>query len=351
MPRPGRLWLPVALGLALAGCAINALRVEEATSVATKGGVAVAAAREYLAKVGAAREALNLDYVALDPQCRPDNAYLRSPPRYDRAKAVRAQRPGWLCARGSIDTRGAPPGTVKLQLLPASEALAPALATLQGLSDYFVAITRIVAQDGPTTSADFTETVTLLNSAETLFRTATGSTADAVIPAADSAQVKPIAAFLKILDDMARQGAQVTALRALVAQGNDGGRLVDAARAILHSWEIARAADARARKDVAFFIMETAMAANPAMEAGARQSLVRDYYARAAAESDEAKLYPVLDATLAELAAADRDMRNALRDNPQLKARQRARLATLTRQRVTAALDALTAVLTTLMKV
>lgn len=341
-----RAWAPIwILPLALSGCALNQLRVEEAASVAASGKVAVAVARDYLGKVATAREAANLEFVALDAECMPDRAFLRVVPQINPGNDVKQLPSGWLCSPSEIAGK-----SVGLSLAPPGRELLPTLRAIEGLATYFAAITDIVEEEGPTTSSDVNETIAMLASADKLFGALAKKDAALGLPSTDDGRVKAIVSFLKFLDQLQKERTQVAELRVLVANNDSAGTLMSDVRAMLEIWEGARAANADARTTNAQFLMITAMQANPKPNADARVQLVRNYYARAAAEIDDAKLFPALDATLKELIQADADMREALKENPNLNARQRARLAHLTRQRVTAAFNALTAIFTAFAK-
>jgi hypothetical protein len=336
------LWL---LPFALAGCALNQLRIEEASDVAAKGKVSVAAARDYLGKVATAREATNLEFVGLDPACRPNVSYLRMAPQFKSGDDIKKLPPGWLCDRAFDEGKN-----VKFSLAPPGRELLPALTMLDGLGTYFAAITDIVAEPGPTTAADFQETIALFHSAGSLAGALGGEDGALGIPAPDDAKVKAVVSLIGLIDQMVGEQQKVKALRALVAKDDSAGTLMADMRKRLHFWDVARGADARMRTRNAALLMNTALDATPAPASDARQQLVRNYYARAAGEIDDAKLFPVLDGTLKALIDADADMRRALAEHPDLNAKQRARLAQLTRKRITAAFDALTGVLTAFAK-
>lgn len=333
------------LPAAVAGCALDQLRVEEATNVAAKGKVAVATARDYLGKVATAREAANLEFVALDPACRPNTSNLRFVPQVKSGDDIKALKPAWLCSPVAVENQ-----TVKFSLAPPGRELLPALTMLDGLGTYFSAITDIVEEPGPTTAADVQETVTLFHSAGKLAGALAGKDDALGIPGPDDDKVKAVVSLLGIIDQMLGEQAKVKALRALVAKDDSAGTLMANMRRRLGAWDVARAADAEMRTTNAFFLMNKALDASPPPASDTRQTLVRTYYARAAAEIDDAKLFLALDGTLKALIEADSDMRNALAKDPNLSPRQRARLAQLTRKRVTAAFDALTGVLTAFAK-
>lgn len=335
--RTASLWL---LPLALAGCALNQLRIEEATDVAAKGKIAVAAARDYLGKVAAAREAMNLEYVGLDPVCRPDTAHLRFEPELKKGVEIKALPPGWLCSPTPI-----PGKTVELPLGPPARELQPTLRMLEGLSTYFAAITEIVEEPGPTTSADILETLAVFRSAATLAGAVSGTDGALGVPTDDDGRVKSVLSLITFLETLRTEAEKVKDLRKLVAKNDKAGTLMSDMRNRLSTWEFARKVDAITRTANSRAMIETAWKAGPPAAAEVRQQLVRNYYARAAAQIDDAKLFPALDGTLEALIDADTAMRNALEENPNLDARQRARLAQLTRKRVAAAFDALAGVL------
>ena len=332
--------------LLLSGCAIDALRVETATEVSTKGRVALAVAHDELARIAAQREALNLDYVGLDSACAPAQANLRLAPQLDPRHPLAAQPRGWLCAATPI-----PQGTVRLSLKPASRELAPALLVLDGVGQYLSAITAIVAEEKPTTAADFTETIGALHSAEALIRAGARSEQATLLPPASNDTVKAIADLIGLVDQLNLEHRQVRSLRELVASNNAAGELIAAAQNVLGNWEVARSADASARSTIALFVMTNYLQAKQPPASEQRRQLVKDYYARADAEVDDAALGAAVSCAFAALAAADSELRSELQKNPNLSASKRAELARLTRRRVASAFDALTTVITAIAKV
>ena len=323
----------VALALMLNGCALNALRVEIAGSVAAQAKTATAAAQAYLGTVQDARQASNSDLIGIDGQCAPDRAYVRIKPDYAAFRAG-GDVSGWLCAReASAETFPTP-----LDLAPIDRDLDPDFALINALGAYGDAITGILADKSGDPTPDILGALALAQSGEKLIDAVTG--AKPIIPGADDPRTKAATDLITLLGQLANEQHQVNRLKLLTASPGSA-TLIHTLRDHLANWELGRRTDNNMRLIVAKIMFAQIMAGNPAPGPSARQQALADYYARNRQTYATASLGAAIDATLAEFAATDQHLRDVLRDHPKLSAKDRAEIGRITRQRLTAAFNSL----------
>lgn len=330
-----RLICLAALTLALPGCAINALRVQVAGTVANQAQAATAAAQSYLATVQDAREAANSDLIGIDAQCAPDRAYVRIKPDYAAFQAG-GDASGWLCARdASADTF-----PTALDLAPIDRELDPDFALINAIAAYGDAITGILDDKSGDPSGDILAALATAQSGEKLINALTG--AKPKIPGADDPRVQAVSGLITMLGQLASEQRQVDRLR-LLAASSGSSALIRSLRDHLANWEIGRRTDGNMRLVVAKIIFAQILAGNPRPGPAERQAALADYYARNKQVYTASSLGSAIDATLAELDAADQHLRDVLRAQPKLNAADRAMLARTTQQRLSAAFASLTA--------
>ncbi|MEP9358449.1 hypothetical protein [Sphingomonas sp. KR3-1] len=326
------IWI---LPVALAGCAMNALRVEVAGTVAAQAKTATAAARAYLGTVQETRDSFNSDLIGIDGLCAPDSAYIRLKPDY--AAFVQGGDPaGWLCARdASAETYQAP-----IDLAPIDRGLDPDFALINAIGAYGDAITAIVDDKSGDPSADIAGAIALARAGEGLIDALSG--AKPVIPGEDDPRSKAANGLITLLGQLANEQHQVNRLRALAASSGST-ELIATLRRHLASWEIGRRTDNNMRLVVAKILFAQTLTGHPGPSA--RQAALATYYARSKQTSAATSLGDAIGAALDDLSAADEHLRNVLRDNPKLSDKDRAELARITRQRLTTAFNALTALI------
>lgn len=336
------------LAFALSGCALNALRVEYAGDVSAKGKAAMTLARDYLGTAAKTRRAANLEIIGLDPNCYPDIAYLRDPPRLDPARNFTDQAAGWLClsaeeaAALDADRRD----RAILSLAPAEREIQPTLRLIEGLSAYFGAIDRILADDGDDFSKDFTDSIGLLRSGEKMLAALGVGKAAKLVPDEKDARLAAVGELAKFLETLAREKHKVEELRKLVAKDPHRKKLVEDLITHLRAWEWARDADQDHRTTSAYMAMITIKGKDNAPVSGeVRRKLAEIYYDRAAEQIESGKLFPALDTALTALAEADAELRDTLGEHPNLDAKERAKLARILRDRLTKAFDIVAALI------
>lgn len=329
-----RTCIAAALAVMLSGCAINALRVDVASNVGAQAQTAVAAAQTYLATVQDAREASNSDLIGIDAQCAPDRAYVRIKPDYAAFQAG-GDASGWLCTRdASADTF-----PTALDLAPIDRELDPDFALINAIAAYGDAITAILDDKGGDPSGDILAALATAQSGEKLIDALTG--AKPRIPGVSDPRVQAATDLVAMLGQLAVEQRQVDRLR-LLSTSSGSGALIRALRDHLATWEIGRRTDGDMRLVVAKIVFAQILAGNPRPGPGERQAALSDYYARNKQVYAAASLGSALDATLAELAAADQHLRDVLRAQPRLSAADRVALARTTKQRLGTAFASLT---------
>ncbi|MDF7776950.1 hypothetical protein P1X14_16960 [Sphingomonas sp. AOB5] len=334
----------LALGLALGGCALNALQVEYAGNVSAKGKIAVAATRTYLGKVSASRELANLDLVGLDANCMPDIAYLRMEPALFQKDAKGEEIPvaslprGWLC-----DAEEKPGSNIAFSLAPIGRELEPTIELLDSLSLYFEAIDKILTPQGPSPKDDLAAAISLAQSGDALLHAIVGG--KPVLPAKDSARSKAILGFGNFLAELLAEDDKARQLQRLAASDAGSAQLVAALLDHLRAWEDSRASNERTRTITAFVIMDRQLRGKQVMTPSARQDVVKTYYTRAAADLEASRLYPALAGALKELDEADAALRRVLAGGNRLTDADRIKLARITRDRVGRAFDTLAALI------
>jgi hypothetical protein len=344
MPNAHRFRLILALALfATAGCAINTLRVEYATSVAAKGKAAMIAARAFLGQVQAGRQNTDIEVLSADPACNWPGFISLVRPQPNVGRGMPAY--GWLCW---------PPGHTKLltdiELSRGSldDKMRPTLALIESITTYIDALAEIVATTDSDPTQGLTDALTTARSVEGFFDAVTGNETHQV-PAAADPRVTAVTAFIRMLAVFQRESEQVDQLRALIARERpDGGAqgAIDELRRRLGIWDTIRAADDGVRRTVNNRLLNAVLTRQPPLTVAARREALRANYDRRAASEAGDLLFPAVARLLDELKKADDDLRRVLRENPHLSAREGRRVAEMNRRRVISALDSVTALIT-----
>ncbi len=326
-----------ALLICLGGCATNDLRIEYAGDVAAKGKVAAAASRDFLVKADETRVASNVDLIAIDPACVPNNAYVRLQPKLQAFKNPDNPPRGWLCAPAQAAGITYPR---PFSLAPLGSELEPTFVLIDALGAYSAALTEIVDDQGPDPVKDLTDALGLARSADGLLHALTGG--ETRVPAADDPRVKAVTGFIQFIVDLQTAQDKVKRLNQLTHSSDGSADIIKALRDHLAAWELSRRADEGLRFVLAGVLIRQAQAAEPSLPAAKRREFARSYYDRAAAGITSAKLKPALDAALEEVAATDADLRRVLMEHPKLSDAERRELAQITRERLARAFDTLT---------
>lgn len=325
------------LTAAVGACTINQLRVEEARTVAVSAKASTAATRVYLDQVDAARIRASLELVGLDPNCR-DGAFNLRRPRIEQVRDVARPPRGWFCASTMS------PATVRapIRIGPIASDLEPTLALVDSLGAYGDALTEIVDAKAPDPGKKLADAFALARSAEQLLRTGIGGTA--VVPKPDDPRLAAVTGFVTLIAQLDREQDQVRRLR-LLADETESQQLIDALRSHLAQWEASRLSSAAVSRGAADILFSISAGIDPPLPSKVRRDFAAASFAVTAPAVQDAKLAPALDKALGEFADNDTAFRAALLANPLLDDRQKKRLAELTRQRLIAVFDSLTALI------
>lgn len=319
--------------LLLCGCATNQLRVDYAGSVADKSDAAIAGARAFLGRVEWGRRQANIDLVAADPACARDRPKLRAQPDLRRD----APKSGFLC---TSDANG--PG-IPLLLTPIDRELEPTLLLLDALAAYSEGIARILDSNAGDPAQPLLDALALAHAAQSAALAVAGSD-QGPIPAADDPRVRAAADLIGFLGELKREADQVKSLRAMItAQPAGIAPLAKSLSRELKTWERARSGDAAIRLAVTTGEAVTVLQADPPATSAARREAMTRFYLRQDTARAEAMIAPALLALVDSVAEADADMRRVLKENPDLNAAERRRVAELNRRRVLAGLNHVTA--------
>jgi hypothetical protein len=323
---------------ALSGCATNALRVDYARTVGEQGKETAAASREFLRRVDLARREANIELVAADPACGLDGgAKVRQRPRI-LAKEAR----GWLCV---------PPGWRRddftlYSLQPLTPELEPTFDLISALASYAEALTEIVDRKAPDPMKPLLDALATARAVQGTIQ-AIRNREGGPIPAEDDDRVKAVSGFVGLLTELSHEADQVRVIREVLKKHPRGVEAVTAAlRADLRDWEESRDADASARLLIIDAIRDRAVQSNPPVSIGDRREAIVAFHNLQDERSAAAKIHPALDAALVELDTADKDLRRIIVENPNLNAKEKARVAELNRQRIVRALQRVTALIT-----
>lgn len=326
------------LFLLCSSCATNALRIEYASDVAAKGKVAEAASRAYLQDVERVRTSANVDIIALDPACLPIEAYVWRSPKLSLVKDPAKPPRGWLCAPSlqSGVTYDTP-----FRLAPLGAELDPTLVLLDSLATYSDGLTKILDAKGPDPTAELLSALDLARSADKLLAALT--LRSTVVPAADDKRLTAVGAFISYLNDLAVERDKVQRIRKFLAGDAVEQDLIKSLRNHLRGWDIGRQSDMDLRFQLATILLQKAQESG--LPADKRREFARAYFERAAGATDAAAFEPALDGALAELASADSDLRRIIQAHPKLTPAERARVAQITRERLSKAFESLAAII------
>lgn len=342
MSRAGRSAVAATLSLSLAACATNPLRLDYGGEVADRGKLAAAASAAFLDRVEEARVEANLALIESDPNCAPLLAHVRLRPDLAAATASPEPARGWLCTREAVAGRTSP-----LSLAPMGDEFEPTLQAISAVGAYSEAIAGILLAEGGDPAAEFTATLALLGAAGALFDAAgggPGAPPDLLSP--DDPRPQAVAGFLAFVADLADEQSRVDQLRQLAASEQGSAELVANLQAHLRQWNGERIANMDLHDVVATAMMGQLLQRDPAPVAEERRLMAERYYQRDADRREARLAFAALDGMLGALAAADRDLRRTLAENPDLSPAERAQLARVFRGRVTDAFGTLTALLT-----
>lgn len=325
-----KLIAPILLVAGLSGCALNALRVEDAAKVATATTSATAGARTFLDHVDRAREATNIALGVADPACAQVAPQLRDPPDIGpRAPAI-----GALC----IDP---PTGTVRrLSLLPIAGEIEPTLKLIAAMAAYGDALVDIVeVRHNQSASQPLIDALELARAAQNALTSIAGQPAGP-LPPTDDPRVAAAANLVDFLGKLALEAQQVGDLRAFVATHPDGiAPTIEVLKRQIGTWERARSGDAGLRLFVSDAASARVLQTRPLLRAVLRRKALTDFYATRDDNRREALLAPALLLGIDAVAAADADLRRVLTEHPHLTARERAAVGALNRQRIVAGLN------------
>jgi hypothetical protein len=324
------------LFLTLPGCALNALRVDYASKVATHGELVAVASTQFLDRVDEARTKISVEMIAADPICAASPALFRRQP--DLAGAAS----GWLCAApGSDAAANASP----LSLRPLAPELEPTVELIGSLGEYSEALSDIVEADVADASKPLTDALGLARAAEgTLRAIASGPT---VVPAADDKRLTALTGFITFIGQLRGEAGKVKAIRQVLAE-NPGGAapLIAALREHLELFNNEMKADNGLRSGISGALLRRVVDARPPASIEVRRKAAETYYALQQSARSQTRFYPALGDALDKLETVDADLRRVIVDNPKLSVKERRRIAELNRQRITEALNHITAVIT-----
>lgn len=327
--------LSFAMLITLAGCATNALRVQQASDVAQKGQVVAIASRHFLAEVERARYAANVDIIAADPACWQRDAGWRRPPLISGVTDPRNPPRGWLCVSPG---RG-------VMLGPIRRELAPTIELIDSLAAYSAAITEILGETSADPSQDLEHALATARSAEGLLRTLQGGTHVTLVPATDDDRLTAVTGFAGFLTQLSNEADHVARLRRLRDSGSGGTALVNALIDHLANWEQSRAETEALGVDLAERLLEAATREGAPLSGGERRDFARGYFDRLLAQAASGQLHDALDAALQGLKQAETDYQQLISEHPQLTRRQRQQRAEIIRQRLARTLQLATSLL------
>jgi len=335
--RRRRLILFLALAVT-AGCATNALRVEYAGVVATKGKAAAASARAFLDRVEAGRQDLDIDLVSSDPGCARQGMVSRV--RAVSASGHAVGTTGWFCVPRGWRERS---DDIILSRQPIGDKLKPTLALIDSLSSYSEALAQIVAEPSEDASSPINDAIATARAFQDLI-VATGAVTSG--PLTDD-RVKAVSEFVTFLGELRREAGQVRELRELMTRHPNGAHsTIEALRDAVGDWESVRNAEDGTRTAVNDLLLNAIVNRRPPVTVAARRDALRANYDRRAAGEAGRLLAPALNDLLTALDEADANLRRVLVENPNLNARERRRVAELNRVRIVRALERVTALIT-----
>lgn len=329
--------LGVPVLVAVAGCATNALRVESAKDVATKGKAVADGSTTYLDQVERLRYAFNADIIAADPACYGPRATYR--PQTREATVVNPRRPprGWLCTALPASA----PASHGVMLGRITEELAPTVALIEALAAYSAAITKVLEAPHDDPAADFNNAVETANAAKGLIEALGGS-----VGFLTKERTEAISGFIGFVDELAREQDTVDRLRRLAQPEGGAGQLIAVLREHLTTWENSRQSQERAGLRLAEIMLTASTNPRAPLDADQRRQFAQNFYDRAHAQQASGQVKAALDRALTAFATAETEYRELLRDNPNLNPRQRARRAEIIRQRLTRGLQIAASLLT-----
>lgn len=212
-----RLVILMSLSVTLAGCGINAVRVETAGSVSAASAAVVTKAKAAIDDAEARRDRAYLTLIASDPHCSPvDPVYIFLPVRAVDAKGPAAP----LCANGANAVLANHRVTSVSFRADWAEALKPTLLLIGAISDYGAALGRIVADPKPDISKQIADMAAKAAEAKTIAEGLTGESLPA-LPNLQSEQIKTSIALLDFVAALAHEAGQVKDIRALLATHGD----------------------------------------------------------------------------------------------------------------------------------
>jgi hypothetical protein len=320
--------------LAASACATNTLRVEYAGNVAAAGDAAVASAKSYVGRIGAARRETRIELVVADPACGVQRPVIRLAP----VVGPGASEVGALCMV-------APKGTDLARALDFSAVdpvVVPVLDMVSAIATYSDALGEIVddAPDNPGKSiVDAHETAVAAQDA----LVAVLGLGAGPIPGADDPRVKAVAGFIDFLGGLHVEAVMVDSLRVEVGNGPAIAALVRTLREHVAALENRRKAQRNLTQVVSSTMLKQVIEQrNPIAKPEDRRAALVAYYEREDAEAAHGRLYPALDQLLVALDRSDADFRRLLKPDPQMTAAEKARVREIARQRVVKALNLIT---------
>ncbi len=189
---------PIALILALSGCATNAIRIDRAATMTSTGREATNATRTLMSNVQSENRESLIDLVASDPNCRLPKPII----------AQGASSPNITLCRPSDTANGSDFEVARLM----RRDFAPSLAVIDGLVAYFDAVDAVVTRDPIDLAGTVSEAVATLEGIASDIATV-ASKSDAKIPALTEAQSAAVGGTLDLLGEIISEANQVNDLR------------------------------------------------------------------------------------------------------------------------------------------
>jgi hypothetical protein len=329
------IFLPILI--AVAGCATNALRVEAAKDVASKGKAVAEKSTAYLDQVERLRYAFNADIIAADPACHGDRATYRELPRDATITNPRRPPRGWLCTTlraGERASHGVMLGRVNADL-------EPTILLVESLGAYSAAITDVLEAPHSDPAADFDHAVETANAAKGLIEALGGTVGFLTTERTDA-----ISGFIGFVAELSQEQDTVRRLRLLAQPEGGATRLIATLRRHLTTWEISRQSEERMGLRLAEIMLTASTNPRAPLDADQRRQFAQNYYDRLRAQEASGDVKKALDRALKAFGDAESEYRELLRDNPNLTPRQRARRAAIIRERLTRGLRVATSLLT-----
>jgi hypothetical protein len=308
--------------------------VEYAGNVAAAGDAAVASAKSYVGRIGAARRETRIELVVADPACGVQRPVIRLDP----VVGPGASEVGALCmvAPKSADLARA------LDFGAIDPAVVPVLDMVGAIATYSDALAEIVGDAPVNPGSSIVEAHETAVAAQDALVAVLGLGAGPV-PGADDPRVKAVAGFIDFLGQLQLEAEKVDRLKVEVTNGPAIAPLVQTLREHVAALENRRKAQRNLTQVVSSTMLKRVIEQHdPLAKPEDRRAALVAYYDREDAEAAHGRLYPALDQLLVALDKTDADFRRLLRPDPQMTVAEKARVREIARQRVVKALNLIT---------